>query len=311
MHRRRGHVAAGSILRHSAAAFVEEYAIRRRLLVRVLPNVFPPAPPVQGSNAPASDAGLAGGSGSNPSAPDASAAAVVWADLGFRASPGLAPYRTFRLDLEPSLERLRAQLDQKWRNQLNRAEKNGLTIAEGVGDDLYDQFAALYGELMARKQFETTVDIGQYRRIQQRLPDAQKMRIFICLKEGRPLNAVVASALGDTGIYLLGAMNEEGMKSKGAYLLQWRMIQWFKESGCHWYDLGGINPERNPGVYHFKEGLSGTDLRQLGPLDLCRSPLSAVSVRAGETARRIPAGLARAARALAARFARPASRAQP
>jgi lipid II:glycine glycyltransferase (peptidoglycan interpeptide bridge formation enzyme) len=35
------------------------------------------------------------------------------------------------------------------------------------------------------------------------------------------------------------------------------MIMWLKENGYKWYDLGGINPEENPGTYQFKRGLSG------------------------------------------------------
>ena len=35
------------------------------------------------------------------------------------------------------------------------------------------------------------------------------------------------------------------------------MIQWMKEIGIHYYDLGVFNPQRNPGVYHFKLGVAG------------------------------------------------------
>src|SRR5215212_6013158 len=62
-------------------------------------------------------------------------------------------YRTFALDLEPSLEVLRKNLDQKWRNCLNRAEKNGLTIVQGSGPEEFNQFIRIYDEMWARKQF--------------------------------------------------------------------------------------------------------------------------------------------------------------
>ena len=71
---------------------------------------------------------------------------------------------------------------------------------------------------------------------------------------------LVASAMGDSAVYLLGATSDSGLNSKGAFLLQWTWIQWLKENGCESYDLGGIDPERNPGVYHFKSGLAGLDV---------------------------------------------------
>ncbi len=77
--------------------------------------------------------------------------------------------------------------------------------------------------------------------------------------------------MGNRAIYLLGATNEQGMKVKCAYLMQWRMIQWLKETEVVYYDLGGINPEKNPGVYHFKEGLGGQDVLYLNPLVACVS----------------------------------------
>ena len=91
----------------------------------------------------------------------------------------------------------------------------------------------------------------------------------------------VASAMGDSAIYLLGATSDDGLNSRGAYLLQWTLIKWLKEHGVRWYDLGGIDPERNPGVYHFKRGLSGNDITQINPLVACDSVVSSAIVRAG------------------------------
>jgi lipid II:glycine glycyltransferase (peptidoglycan interpeptide bridge formation enzyme) len=92
----------------------------------------------------------------------------------------------------------------------------------------------------------------------------------------------VGSAIGDRGIYLLGATNDQGMKNKGSYLLQWRMIEWLKENGCHWYDLGGIDPDGNPGVYHFKSGLSGKDVYHVGQFDYAENRVSSMVVKLGE-----------------------------
>ena len=66
---------------------------------------------------------------------------------------------------------------------------------------------------------------------------------MVCEYEGEPIAVSICSAIGDTGIYLLGASGDKGMNLNGSNLLQWQMIEWLKEQGCHWYDLGGINPK--------------------------------------------------------------------
>jgi len=97
--------------------------------------------------------------------------------------------------------------------------------------------------------------------------------------------------MGDSAIYLLGATSDDGLNAKGAYLLQWALIQWLRENGFKWYDLGGIDPEGNPGVYSFKRGLSGADLSQLTPFVACNSVVSSAIVRASLAAHRVVRGL--------------------
>ena len=100
--------------------------------------------------------------------------------------------------------------------------------------------------MMARKRFETTVDIEDFRKIHRAVAPELKLRVFVCEKDGHALNALVVSAAGDTGIYLLAATGTAGLTGRGAYLLQWRALQWLKERGIRWYDVGGMNAESNP-----------------------------------------------------------------
>lgn len=185
-------------------------------------------------------------------------------------------YRTFVLDLSPSIEDLRRQLDRKWRNRLSAAERNGLRIVEGESTREYDTFSNLYSQMWERKRFQTTVSTELFRRVQEYLPANQRMRILICKHGEEPVAGLVCSAIGNLAIYLLGATNENGMKLKAAYLLQWTMIQWLKDRRIRYYDLGGINPIANPGVHHFKKGFNGADVSHINPLVLvgCESGFS-------------------------------------
>ena len=139
----------------------------------------------------------------------------------------------------------------------------------------------MYHQMRSRKTFDSTVDVEEFGRIQESLPEAHRMRILIAEDQCVPVAAVVASTMGDTAIYLLGATSDAGLQSKGAYLLHWTLIQWLKANRFRWYDLGGIDPDKNPGVYHFKRGFSGADVTQMKPLVACRSTISRAMVKAG------------------------------
>jgi lipid II:glycine glycyltransferase (peptidoglycan interpeptide bridge formation enzyme) len=265
---RKGSKLDPAIVRAMAAALREEYARRRGLFLRILPNAFLETP----------------------------RAAVFQSAFEQYGSEPFGPgdtYRTLLLDLEPPLEMLRKQLDPKWRNQLNRAEKNGLQIVEGSPDG-FQMFLRIYEEMLARKQFDTATDVREFERMQQELPVNQQLRVLVCKHEGIPAAGLVATALGTSGIYLFGATSDQGMTAKGSYLLQWLTVKWLKENGIRYYNLGGINPQRNPGVYHFKQGLSGQDLLYMPPLVSCANLLSAAFVKAGKmTKGRLRQGLTR------------------
>ena len=248
------------VFHQMATALHNEYVRKRRLFLRILPNAF------VGSQT------------------------AAFLEAAFAQLPGLQgrpreEERTLLLDLAPPLETLRKRLDRKWRNRLNQAEKNGLEIREGNRAEEYRTFLNIYRQMWRRKRFEEGVDVDEFGRIQDTLPEAQRMKILICMQGETPLAGIVCSAMGNTGIYLLGATSDSGLKAKGAYLLQWTMIKWLKQHGFEYYDLGGIDPVANPGVYSFKRGLSGCDTSKILPVDLCESPLSLTSMKAIDAAR--------------------------
>lgn len=204
---------------------------------------------------------------------------------GFKGLPHGRRQRTLIIDLSPSLNNLRKGLDQKWRNCLNRAEKNGMVLVEGEDDGLFEMFVNIYREMHIRKNFVTTSDIYEFRLIQKELSNESKMKIMVCLQNGEPVAGAIFSTMGATGIYLFGATSNSGRNSNGSYLIQWKIIERLKKENCSYYDLHGIDPETNPGTYKFKAGLcgiNGRDVRFLGQFEAQGSFLSNFSVKWGE-----------------------------
>ena len=70
---------------------------------------------------------------------------------GFRRNASRRPYRTFMVDLTLTLEDIRKNFAQKWRNCLNKAEKCGLNIVMGTTNEYYDAYVNLSKEMEARK----------------------------------------------------------------------------------------------------------------------------------------------------------------
>src|SRR3972149_6418455 len=205
---------------------------------------------------------------------------------GYSLVTGKNQARTLILDISPSTDDLRKNLDQKWRNCLNKAERNQLEIIEGTDDSLFTEFIGIYQDLLKRKQFKKPNDINEFRMIQRELPDEFKMRIFLCRSNGLNSAGAIFSVTGETGVYLFGAINDQGMANKGSYLIQWKAIQWMKNIGCQYYNLNGINPIINPGTYHFKAGLAGKcckDVYYLGRFDCYSGSISAALVRTADS----------------------------
>jgi lipid II:glycine glycyltransferase (peptidoglycan interpeptide bridge formation enzyme) len=262
---KRGNDPDPEIADRTAAAIREEYLHKRKLFVRILPNAF---------------------AGSARAALFQSAFSRFFGEHGGAGETD----RTLVLDLSFSLELLRSRLDKKWRNQLTRSEKNDLTVIQGQGPQEFQIFCEMYRQMRRRKSFGTRVDVDEFGRMQQILPESQRLQILICQEKGVPVAGLVASAMGSSAIYLLGATSDRGLNAKGAYLLQWTLVRWLKQCGVRWYDLGGIDPEGNPGVYHFKKGMAGEDTCQIRPLTASESAVSSGLVKAGLAVQRTVAG---------------------
>ena len=242
--------------RRMARAIEDEYLRTRKLFVHVLPNAF-------------------------AGSPRAEVFQSVFSSFSIKAPKSTDAYRTFLVDITPPLEELRKGLDAKWRNKLKQSEKNHLTVVSGNGSKEFAAFCEIYFQMRERKTFESTVSVEEMSRIQDALPEPQRMQVLICQDKGVPVAGIVVSAMGDSAIYLLGATSDAGLNSKGAYFLHWTMMSWLKERGIKTYDLGGIDPEGNPGVYYFKRGFSGVDSCQINPFAASKSAASSAMVKAG------------------------------
>lgn len=228
-----------------------------------------------------------------PASPDVLASwPSMFVSLGFVPSPRARTYRTLLLDLAPPAEVLRSRFHKKWRNCLSQAERSGLSVSRAAGAADFADFVQLHDRLLHRKGFAVELEAAFYASVQDSLDESERFQVFLAFAEGRPAAGAVVSFLGDTAVYLLGATAELGLQTKASYLLQWAILNEARSRGCRWYDLGGIDPDANPGVYHFKQGLGGLDVTVPGPYELAppglRSAVTSACERLYRALRRRP-----------------------
>lgn len=241
-------------------ALKEEYAERRGLMLRVTPNVT-----------------------------DGDAAGIyeMMREEGFAPSLTTVPYRTIILDLFHPEEALRSTQKRQWRQCLNTAEKDGLRIRELTGDVSFNAVAGLYNEMRGRKKFAEFLGLRKVRAVQRDLPPYYKMKVTACESGDDVLAACITTKFGAGAIGMIAATSTEGLCRRASHLLQWRIMENLKSSGCMWYDLGGIDPVKYHGPYLFKAGLAGKLGRDVTfqEFDYCTNPASMRAVNMGDRLR--------------------------
>jgi lipid II:glycine glycyltransferase (peptidoglycan interpeptide bridge formation enzyme) len=256
-----------TVFRQVIRALRNEYVVKRGLLLRLYPVLFEE---------------------------EHSWLLPVLQEEGFSKAEGTNQARTILMDLSPALSELQKGLRPHWQRELKVAGKQKLDVSEGVGDELFDQFVGMYKEMVARKKFREPNDIHEFQEIQRRLPPEFKMKLMLCSSMEGLCAGVICSAIGGTALYLFGATSLVGMKSRGSYLLQWKLIEQLKDVNVSQYDLNGINPDVNPGTYKFKSDLGGDkgrEVRFLGQFESCENTISWACVRMGEKVRAMAKGL--------------------
>lgn len=190
------------------------------------------------------------------------------AQFGLR--PMVSGYSSIRVDLAPPLERLRGQLDGKWRNMLKAAEKSALLLevasaAEGSWNG--NAFAALMDEhdehrLESRFMGPDAAFYAAFAQAVKTAPAGEDALLLWAhagthLGKVRPIAGILVLRHGAGATYAMGWSNEAGRLVKAHYRLLWRAVAELKSRGVTDFDLGGVDTERGAGVARFKLGLSG------------------------------------------------------
>ncbi len=233
--------------RHIIRGLRAEYVLKRGLLLRLVPNVLDDG---------TTDLGR------------------ILAEEGFSQAADTKRYRTFMMDLSPPLDELHKRMRYGWRRGFNKTLKLDFNFTTGTTDDLFAAFLSLYREMHDRKQFTQYVDVNKFRKIQSLLPQALKLHVTICRLNGQPVASTVCDISGKTALLVFLATSKTALQTYAAHAIIWEQMKWLKAQDIRSYDLGGIDPQANPGGYQFKSGPGGQDVYFLGQFEACVNPVS-------------------------------------
>jgi hypothetical protein len=172
---------------------------------------------------------------------------------------------TVMLDLNPSLEELRAQLDRRWRHRLVGGESSEMTIHR-VGTNVGQYRWVLDAEIQQRtdKKLEGLPIPFFDNYVHARKQPAQNI-LTLRADLGRDRIAAMMFLIhGTAATYQVGWTSEKGRDMHAHNLILWRGIEELKSRGIRMLDLGGVNTIRSAGIARFKMSTGGKVLTLAG-----------------------------------------------
>ena len=187
---------------------------------------------------------------------------------------GVQPRCVMQLDLRPSMDELLAGCKPKWRYNIRLAERKGVRVRSSCTKDDLRVFYDLLEETARRDRFLIR-GYDYYESIWDILVEAGYAKLFLAEYEGEVIAGALSFIFGDKCWYTYGASSNHHRNVMPNHLLQWRMIEWAKQSGCAVYDFRGVSPKRDwsaddhlCGLNRFKEGFGAQFVEYIGEFDL-------------------------------------------
>jgi lipid II:glycine glycyltransferase (peptidoglycan interpeptide bridge formation enzyme) len=172
---------------------------------------------------------------------------------------------TVMLDITPSVDELRAQLDRRWRHRLVGGENSDMTIHR-VGTNAGQYRWLLDAEMKQRTDknldglpvqfFDNYVDSRK-----------QPAKNILTLRADRGRDRIAAMLFlvhGEAATYQVGWTSDAGRDLHAHNLILWKGIEALKERGVRMLDLGGVNTIRSAGIARFKMSTGGKVLTLAG-----------------------------------------------
>ena len=188
------------------------------------------------------------------------------------------------LSIDKTPEEMRRGLSRNWRHNLKRAEKSGLTIRQWVSPNI-DDILALYNSMERHKGIVEQFSRQEIQSIFHNLGD--KIVLYRCDdKDGQLVAIRGCIILGRFAWDWFASSNVVGRTLYASYALFWEIFLHCQKSGVKEYELNGVDPTKNLGVYNFKKGTGAELLEYLGEWEWATNRLLRFGANVGVRLRR-------------------------
>jgi lipid II:glycine glycyltransferase (peptidoglycan interpeptide bridge formation enzyme) len=193
-----------------------------------------------------------------PPVADGTLDAPILKASGFRRSD-VGGWCSSCVDLTLATDDLLKSLDRRWRNHLNKSNRNGVVVKCATDEQSFEQHMVAYATMLREKGFRTSLTPEFLRHLRMFLPADRRPIVYTATYNSLYAGSDVIVVYGDTAEYYSGTMTREGRAANAGNALLWTAITDAHGRGFRRMDLGGMHPVRTPkGIYEFKEGVRGT-----------------------------------------------------
>jgi len=174
------------------------------------------------------------------------------------------------LDLTADEQSLLGAAVRNWRANVRRTEKSSLVTRQWLNptaEAIHSMFHSMertkgLEEQHSREEIEQLLEKAGHQMIVYRSEDE-------C---GELLSLGGALVFGRQANLWLFATTEQGRAARASYSVFWALVRHCKRIGVTAYDLAGIDPVNNPGVYRFKKDSGAMPVELLGEWDWATQP---------------------------------------
>lgn len=157
-----------------------------------------------------------------------------------------------------------------WRHNLKRSGRHDLRIEHWEKPDL-EAISALYREMESLKSLPVQHTEAELHAIFAQC--ANQVVVYRCVDaEGRLLAVRAAGLCGATAMDLLAVAGAQARKIYASHATLWALLDHCSRLGLREYDLSGVDPVGNKGVFDFKHGTGATLVECLGEWEWASLP---------------------------------------
>jgi len=178
----------------------------------------------------------------------------------------IQPHKTIVLDLLKSEEELLTLMHHKTRYNIKVADKHKVIVQHSSDLDI---FWKLVKKTTERQKFSSHPR-GYYQKLFQffNQEGAVRTSLFLAMFDGKPVAGALMLVHEDTAYYLHGGSDYNFREAMAPYSLHWFLILEMKKQGFKYYDFGGSEGTKWPGLTRFKLGWGGRTVEYPGSFDL-------------------------------------------